>query len=189
MAHALSSSARLPDSELAALTLAGDNEAFAEIVHRYQDRLFNTIVRIVGCPCEAEDVLQDAMLLAFRNLGRFRGDSALYTWLYRLAVNQALTHRRRKKHTLSLDSDTVRWSPEPLDPGNRPEDRLERTEDRERIQRLLARLKEEYRVVLVLRELEQLDYAEIASILGINVGTVRSRLHRARMALRELLAA
>ena len=106
MTQAFASPSRPSDSALIARTLAGDKEAFAEIVRKYQDRLFNTIVRIVGCPFEAEDILQDTLLQAFLKLNQFRGSAALYTWFYRLAVNQTLTRlRRRRTH--------CRWTASP----------------------------------------------------------------------------
>jgi RNA polymerase sigma-70 factor (ECF subfamily) len=146
-------------------------------------------VRIVGCHFEAEDILQNTLLQAYVKLSHFRGHSTLYTWLYRLAVNQTLTRLRQKKNILSLECASTRTSRELQDPAELPAERLERLEDCARIPDILAQLDEEHRVVLVLREMDQLDYAAIASILAINLGTVRSRLHRARSRLRELLSA
>ena len=124
MTQAFASPSRPSDSALIARTVAGDTEAFAEIVRKYQDRLFNTIVRIVGCPFEAEDILQDTLLQAFLKLDQFRGTAALYTWFYRLAVNQALSRLRRKKNTLSLDSESMEGSRSVQDRAQLPEDRL-----------------------------------------------------------------
>ena len=175
------------DSDLIAQTLDGCTQAFGELVRRHQDRLYNAVVHIVGCPAEAEDVLQDAFMLAFTKLATFRGQSSFFTWIYRLTVNCALSNRRRKRPLRDSDLPPDYCVRDVLDGGERPMDRLLRDEALEHVADALDHMDDLYRAILVLREIEQLDYAAIADILDIQLGTVRSRLHRARLQLRRLL--
>jgi RNA polymerase sigma-70 factor (ECF subfamily) len=168
---------------------AGQTQAFGELVRRYQDRLYPTILRLTGSAEDAHDLLQDAFLRAYEKLGRFHGDSSFYTWLYRIAVNLALSGRRRKRLTLRF-SGTRRDEPiDPPDPSEQsdPTLPLERAERSATIQRALDALAPDHRAVVVLKEFDGLRYEEVAAALGIPVGTVRSRLHRARCELRERL--
>lgn len=177
------------DQPLIEACRAGQTQAFGELVRRYQDRLYPTILRLTGCAEDAHDLLQDAFLRAFQKLGRFHGDSSFYTWLYRIAVNLALSSRRRRRTTLRL-SGTGRDGP--IDPPDDPEQSdptlpLERAERSAIIQQALNALAPDHRAVVVLKEFDGLRYEEVAAVLGIPVGTVRSRLHRARCELREKL--
>ena len=178
---------RAIDIQLVDRTLQGDKTAFDELVRKYQGRLYNTLVHILGCPADAEDVVQDALVQAYVKLHTFKKESAFFTWLYRLAVNRALTHRRRRKPTVSLDDEREMSALEPVAESAPPVERMLREERGSLVPVALAKLSEESRAVLVLREIEQLDYGSIANILGINVGTVRSRLHRARTQMRRFL--
>lgn len=182
-----SSNVATTDSELITLTLNGCNEAFGDLVRRHQDRLYNAVVHIVGCPSDAEDVLQDAFILALTKLSTFQGKSSFFTWIYRLTVNCALSQRRRKRPLRNSDLPAERGVEEVPDRGEMPMDRLLRNEALTLIVAALDRMDDQFRVVLVLREIDQLDYAAIADVLDIQLGTVRSRLYRARMQLRELL--
>lgn len=179
------------DQRLVQASLAGDAEAFGDLVRRYQDRLFATLYRLTGSAEDAQDLVQEAFLRAYQNLDRFLGESAFYTWVYRIGVNLALNRRRR-----------WRSGPRflPLNRGDRPDHdvagdheaenparRLESLETGERVQQALSRLPEEFRSVVILKDFDGLRYEEIAGLLDIPVGTVRSRLHRARAELRELL--
>jgi RNA polymerase sigma-70 factor, ECF subfamily len=175
------------DAELIAETLQGRSESFGELVRKYQDRLYNAVVHIVGDMEEARDVVQEAMVQAFRHLGSFRNSSAFYTWLYRIAFNTAANRRRRKHVFASLEYGRESKGAEPMDRGPAPSERLEREERCQCVRRAIARLTDQQRAVLVLREIEGLHYEEIAEILALPVGTVRSRLHRARTQLRERL--
>jgi RNA polymerase sigma-70 factor, ECF subfamily len=177
------------DQPLIEACRAGQTEAFGELVRRYQDRLYPTILRLTGCAEDAHDLLQDAFLRAYEKLGRFHGDSSFYTWLYRIAVNLALSGRRRRRATLRL-SGTRR--DEPIDVPDDPEQSdptlpLVRAERTALIQEALDALAPDHRAVVVLKEFDGLRYEEVAAVLGIPVGTVRSRLHRARCELRERL--
>jgi len=170
--------------------LQGHVEAFGELVRRYQDRLYNALFRFLGNPEDARDVAQEAFLSAFRNLKKFRGRSQFFTWLYRIALNHALDLKRRVKTSRALPE--AEDSPHPNELQDRsvsatPDWHLQRREEDERLQQALAKLSNEYRLVLILRDLDELSYEEIAKVLDIPIGTVRSRLHRARMELRRLL--
>lgn len=168
---------------------AGNREAFGTLVSRYQDRLFPTVFRLTGCAEEASDLLQDAFLRAFEKLDRFQGESSFYTWVYRIAVNLALSGRRRRRPTLRLNGDGSGSSIDPpCDPaGTDPSAPLERAERDRLIQDALNALAPDHRAVVVMKEFDGLHYEEISATLGIPVGTVRSRLHRARCELRHRL--
>ncbi len=167
--------------------LAGDTSAFGELVVRYQDRLFNTLTYLVGSCEEAEDVVQDAFVQAFVKLSTFQRASAFYTWLYRIAFNLAVSRKRRRRPQRSVDETRDLTGDEPVDDGEAPGDGLEQRESAEQVQAALERVSDEHRTILVLREMESFCYEKIAEVLDLPVGTVRSRLHRARMALREEL--
>jgi len=164
-------------------SLAGDSDAFGELVHRYQDRLYSAVVHIVRCRAEAEDVVQEAFIQAYVKLQTFKHNSRFYTWLYRIAVNVSISHRRRKRIELSVEQGRDATGDEPLDMAPSPSEPLELDERKQRLQRAMGRLTEEHRAIIVLRHMEEFSYEEIADILEISVGTVRSRLHRARAQL------
>lgn len=177
------------DQHLIEQALSGDIAAFGQLVRRYQDRLYTGLVHVVACPDEAEDIVQDAFVQAMRKLDTFRGDSSFFTWLYRIAVNIALHRHRRRRPETSIEAARALTGDDPVDPGDAPQDRLLREEQVEAVTRALGQLTEEFRLVLVLRDLEGFDYRSIAQILGVSLGTVRSRLHRARSLMREYLRA
>jgi len=157
---------------------AGDRAAQEELYRLYRVRVFNLVARIGG-EQDADELSQEVFLKVFRGLAKFRGDAALGTWIYRLAVNAALTHVTRRPRERSLDEST--WDePAPAQPTRDP--RL-----RERIERALGALPAGYRAVLVLHDVEGLSHEEIAEILGCRVGTSKSQLHKARQKMRELL--
>ena len=165
-------------------TLAGDTEAFGELVEKHQNRLYHSMLRLSGSPEEARDVVQDTFVRAFVKLNTFRGTSNFYTWLYRIAFNTAMTQRRRTRPSVSLEQVRA-CGGEPEDRGEPPDQRLAKQDEAEQIQRALGALAEEHRTVLVLREIDDFSYENIAQILALPVGTVRSRLHRARMRMKE----
>ena len=178
------------DRQLIADCLAGHTSAFGELIRRYQDRLYNAVSRVVDNGEDAADVVQDAFLNAYQSLNSFKGDSEFFTWLYRIAFNAAISLRRKRKTVMSLNQGVGdKGPPEPVDPAEytRPGAALERTEEDGQLMAALARMSTEHRVVLVLKELEGQKYEEIAAVLDVPIGTVRSRLHRARLELRDLL--
>jgi RNA polymerase sigma-70 factor (ECF subfamily) len=175
------------DADLITETLAGNRAAFGALVRRHQGRLFNTLVHVVGSREDAEDIAQEAFVQAFMKLGSFRGHSAFYTWLYRIAFNVAVSRRRRKRAEVSMEVHRERTGFEPAETGEEPEERLQREEQLEQVRGAIGRLTDEHRAMIVLRDIEGCRYEMIAEILELPVGTVRSRLHRARLQLREAL--
>jgi RNA polymerase sigma-70 factor, ECF subfamily len=164
---------------------AGDARAFEELVASHQHRVFGVALRMLGIAAEAEEIAQEAFLRAHRSLGEFRGDARLSTWLYaivsRLCLNRlASGDRRAVRH----GEDILRRV---ADERGGPEARAERGELDAALHRAIAELPEERRVVIILRDVEGLAYEEIARALDVELGTVRSRLHRARMEIREKL--
>ncbi|MCC6126412.1 MAG: sigma-70 family RNA polymerase sigma factor [Pirellulales bacterium] len=175
------------DLELIAEILKGRTAAFENLVRKYQDRLFNSVAYMVGNVEDARDIVQEAFVQAFLNLRTFQGTSAFYTWLYRIAFNVAATERRRKRPKISVERGRDRTGREPIDGQPGPAERVEREERGRRVRQGLSQLSEEHRAVLVLREIDGCRYETIAEILGLPIGTIRSRLHRARLELREEL--
>jgi RNA polymerase sigma-70 factor (ECF subfamily) len=178
------------DASLIHRTLAGETAAYGELVRRYQNRLYNTVFRLVGSAEDARDIVQDSFISAFEALNRFHGDSQFFTWLYRIAVNASISHKRKQRRTLrSGQGGSAGIAPEPADlsDGHAPDAALQRSEDRRSVQEALMRLGSEFRAVLVLREIDGRKYEEIAELLNLPIGTVRSRIHRARLELRLIL--
>ena len=179
------------DDRLIADCLKGQTAAFGELVRRYQDRLFNTVFRLVDSAEDAQDVVQEAFLHAYQSLDRFKGDAQFFTWLYRIAVNSAISLKRKQRTVVSLQVDREGQGsvPEPHDVSelSQPDLVLERADEERRIQAALNRLSPEHRAVLILKDLEDQKYEAMAEILQVPIGTIRSRLHRARLELREVL--
>lgn len=171
---------------------AGDLEAFGDLVTRYQDRLYGTLVQILGSLEDARDVSQDAFVLAFQKLGSFRGEAAFYSWLFRIAYNAAMTRRRKERGQRPVSVEAVReqLGEEPLDGRTEtdPAFAMETEERQQMVRRALDELAEDYRTALVLKEIDGLRYDEIAEIVDCPIGTVRSRIHRARQELRDKLS-
>lgn len=168
-------------------TLSGDSAAFGHLVRKYQDRLFNTLYYVVGHAEDARDIVQEAFVQAFLKLGTFHRASAFYTWLYRVALNVAATHRRKRRPSVSIDQSARALAIEPIDRGDAPGRRIDQEETCRQVHQALDALSEEHRAILVLREIEGCCYETIAEILDLPIGTVRSRLHRARLQLRDQL--
>jgi len=166
---------------------AGDSESYAELVALHQDAIHNILYRLLGDQEDARDAAQETFLKAYRSLRRFRGESRFETWLYRIAINTALSVRRRKKSAprlVSFSSDPA-GSFDPPSPTGEASERATMSEQTEMVQAGLMRLDEEERQIIVLHDVNGYSYAEIADILGCASGTVKSRLHRARMSLRR----
>ena len=176
------------DAEFIEKVRGGNSSAFEGLVRKYQNRLYTALVHISGSRQEAEDIAQDAFVQAYRKLHLFAGNSSFYTWLYRIAVNAAISRKRKKRAEYSVEQTQAVTGDEPLDKSERVDERLLREERANIIQVALTRLPEEFRVVLVLREMEAFNYEAISETLDLPVGTVRSRLHRARVQLKEILS-
>jgi RNA polymerase sigma-70 factor (ECF subfamily) len=187
--HALPRTVEIDDSELIASVLGGSESAFAALVHRYQERVFRLLSRYTRDVLECEDLAQEVFLKVFRKLHTFQQDSAFFTWLYRIAVNTASDHlSRRSRRRLQLVEDETAL--DQGEPRSAVADVTQPLLDAELVQvtrKILARLPEKYRTILVLREYEDLSYTEIATVLGINLGTVESRLFRARQRFKDAL--
>lgn len=178
------------DQELIAASLARDTVAFGELVTRYQNRLYHSLIHVVGSAEDAKDVAQEAFILAFQKLNTFRGDAQFYSWLFRIAFNASVNFRRKNRSLgTSIEATKERIGAEPLDgrDDSRPEQPLEQLERQRIVREALAQTTEEFRVPLVLAEMEGMKYDEIAELLNCPIGTVRSRIHRGRNELREKL--
>ena len=190
----------LEDERALAELKRGHWAAMEGLVVRYQDRLYSTILRMVGHPEDAADLVQETFVRAMQNIMRFEGKSSLYTWLFRIAVNLSISHRRSRTYrdAASLDAED-----DSGDGVNRQAASLRRqlaqdTEidpaanaqlhlDHERLVQALTTLEPDFRAVIVLRDVEDCDYEQMAAILEVPVGTIKSRLFRARSALRDAL--
>jgi RNA polymerase sigma-70 factor (ECF subfamily) len=184
------------DRALVARLKAGEGDAYEEAVRVYSSRLLAVTRRILGNDEEARDALQDTFLSAFRSIARFEGDSRLSTWLHRIAVNAALmkVRTRKRKPERSIEEllpayredghhaeGFVSWEP-PVDVA------MEIAHNRALVRACIAELPDQYRVVMMLRDIEDVDTVDVAAMLGISPNAVKIRLHRARQALRTLLA-
>ncbi|MEZ6047285.1 MAG: sigma-70 family RNA polymerase sigma factor [Planctomycetaceae bacterium] len=175
------------DQQLIDEFLQGNAEAFDHLVLRYQDRLYNTLFRMFNSEQDALDAAQEAFVQAFQKLHTFQGKSKFYSWLCRIAINNVLSQKRKRKlKTASLDTVKEKAGVEPDDDNrsSQPSHQLETTENQSAILMALNELAEEQRTVIVLKEIDGLKYEEIAEIIDCPVGTVRSRIHRARTELR-----
>jgi RNA polymerase sigma-70 factor (ECF subfamily) len=180
------------DQQLVRRVQAGDQSAFNLLVLKYQHRVLKLVGRFVSDAAEAQDVAQEAFLKAYRALGSFRGESAFYTWLYRIAINtakNALVAQRRRPVDFDLDlQDPEQFERQArLKEVDTPEGVLLTEEIREVVERAMEQLPEDLRTAIVLRELEGLSYEEIAEAMDCPVGTVRSRIFRAREAIDKKL--
>jgi RNA polymerase sigma-70 factor (ECF subfamily) len=183
----------LDEAALVARAKAGDTAAFSELVNRYERKIFRLAKNITRHDEDAEDVLQEAFLKAYEHLDRFEGSSKFYTWLVRIAVNEALMKLRKRKSDKTVPLD------EPVDLGDEvmqreiavwdgnPEQQYSGEEMRKILDDALDSLKPDFRTVFILRDIEELSTEETAEALGISVAAVKSRLLRARLALREKL--
>ena len=176
------------ENQLIQLVREGDLSAWGELIRIHQDRLYSSIVRVVGHPDRARDVVQDAFIQAIENISRFDGKSQFFTWLYRIAFNRAMSMYRKHKSEVSLEVARENAGDETMaDSQDQPEDRVLQSELVEEVHQAIEQLSAEHRAVIVLREIEGCEYEQIAEILEVSLGTIRSRLHRARSEMRRLL--
>lgn len=184
---------RVTEQELVSAAKAGDQQAFEQLVLDNQNRIYSLAVRLAGDREEAFDLAQEAFVKAWQGLPSFQGESSFATWIYRLATNVCIDYLRKQKRRrqveseVSLDDEELSWT-EPADWSQDPHRQLERSEQGRALARGLEALPEQQRQILVLRELSGLSYQEIAEKLELDLGTVKSRIARARMALRKILA-
>jgi RNA polymerase sigma-70 factor (ECF subfamily) len=188
------------DGELVSNAARGDGEAFSALVLRHQDKVYGLALHLLRDPGEAEEVVQEAFLAALEKLTSFRGDAAFTTWLHRVAANAALMRlRRRRRAPEAVSADPLedllprfdaagRIEAHPRhDWSKRADEQLADREIRLAIEREIQNLPEDYRIVFLLRDVEGLSSEDMAEVLGISVAAVKSRLHRARLVLRERL--
>ena len=168
------------DEALVAAFRSGDRSAFAILIQRHERRVYNLALRMTGREEDARDATQDAFLSAMRKIGTFRGEAAFTTWMHRVAVNACYDLLRKRQRAPLLDASREdRPEPEPP-PSPDPSEAADLAID---VRRALLQVPEDYRVAMILHDVQDLPYEEIAQILGIPIGTVRSRLHRGRVAL------
>jgi RNA polymerase sigma-70 factor (ECF subfamily) len=186
----------LSERLLVARLVKRDEEAFNEVVRLHGDRVFNLVLRMVGSRPEAEDIAQEVFVTVFKSIDSFRSEAKLSTWLLRIAANHAKNRikylaRRRGSGGDSGSTDSADLADEGKAPVqghiNAPDVLLEAAETEDIMQKAIATLDEDQRLLVVLRDVEELSYDEIVEITGLPEGTVKSRLHRARMTLKEIL--
>lgn len=186
---------RESDQLLVERVQAGERQAFDLLVSKYQRRLLRLVARIVHDPAEAEDVVQETFIKAFRALRHFRGDAAFYTWLYRIGINTAknylVTQSRRAPTSTQTDADAAEARGEGKSDGlrdiNTPESMLATKQIAETVNAAMEALPVDLRTAILLREIEGLSYEEISDIMSCPIGTVRSRIYRAREVIAEKL--
>jgi len=174
------------DEVLVERAQAGDRDAFEDLVRRHADRLYAVVLRFTADPAEAEEVTQEAFLRAWRSIGRFEGRSQFFTWLYRIGINEAMRRAERRPapgRVVSLEDEPE----EVADLRESPEARSEQGELRARLEQAIRELPLDYRAPLVLRDVEGLSTAEAAAIMELGEAAFKSRLHRARLAVRETI--
>jgi RNA polymerase sigma-70 factor, ECF subfamily len=179
------------DHDLIDRCVAGDHPAFEALLRRYEKRLQASLWHVLGSEVDAQDICQEAFIQAYQSLGSFRKESSFYSWLYRIALNAAASAKRKrtiKTHSLGGLHADCELDPADLRVAAMPEQQLETSETLALVRRGLDRLTEEFRAALVLKEIDGLKYEEIAEALGCPVGTIRSRIHRARLELKEILS-
>ncbi|WP_397571609.1 sigma-70 family RNA polymerase sigma factor [Schlesneria sp. T3-172] len=182
---------QISDQSLIDNCLAGRREAFGQLVERYQNRLFHSLVHLLGSTEDAQDAAQDAFVQAFEKLGSFRGQSQFYSWLFRIAFNTAVSHKRKtRRMSVSLEArkDATGVEPSDANPSTEPSYALGVSDRQRLVQQALSELSDEFRTALVLKEMDGMSYEEIAELVEVPVGTVRSRIHRARIELRDKLS-
>ena len=180
----------MDERELILACQRGDEAAFEALVRLHEKKVYALCRRMCRDEDDAMEAAQDTFLAVWRGIGSFRADAAFSTWLYRLATNACLDLlRREKKRDADVSLDDEESVSEPADAAPQPEEAVERAETQRMVREALYALPDNYRQVLILRELEQLSYTEIAEVAQLDVGTVKSRISRARLALRNYLAA
>lgn len=171
----------------------GDEQAYEILIQRYQQPVYNLVCRLANDPSDAADIVQEVFLKVFRNIRSFRHGSSLKTWIYRIAVNEAYNHRRwfsrhrRQEVALSPGEEAPTFTGSFADPGRTPFDQAADHETHALVEAALEKLNPRFRAAVVLRDIEDLSYEEIAAVLELSLGTVKSRILRGREALRKVL--
>lgn len=184
------------DEDLIKLSIAGDTRAFGELAEKYQHKIYNLAYRYMGSEEDARDMAQEALIKAYRSLATFKGDSSLGTWLYRITTNVCLDELRKRKRTLhmiSLDEPVATTDGDEIerdiaDPSPTADIIYQYKETEVYLQSLISMLKPEQKTVIILRDVMDLTYEEIAEVLDCSIGTVKSRLSRGREVLRKKIS-
>ncbi len=193
-AHPLGDAAESYDAQLVSALRLGSEDAYETLIQRFQNPVYNLIYRLLDNPDEAADVLQEVFLKVFRKIGSFRAQSSLKTWIYRIAVNEAYNHRRsfnrHRRQEVGLESADeagVALQEVLADQCRSPFEFASDRETQARVEEALTQINPSFRAAVVLRDLEEFSYEEIADILQVQIGTVKSRILRGREALRKIL--
>jgi RNA polymerase sigma-70 factor, ECF subfamily len=171
----------------------GAEDAYEILIQRYQQPVYRLVCRLMNDPGDAPDIVQEVFLKVFRNVGSFRGNSSLKTWIYRIAVNEAYNHRRwfcrhqRQEVAIGSEEGTPQYAGSMTDPGRSPFEQAADHETRALVEQALEKLNPKFRAAVVLRDIEDLNYEDIATVLDVSLGTVKSRIMRGREALRKIL--
>lgn len=180
----------MEENDLIQRASGGDPQAFNTLLGQYESRIYAVAVRTCGNAEDAKDCLQETMLRIYKSISGFKGQSSFSTWVYRIAMNTCLDELRKRKSRPSASLDALvdeGWSPSSQDEG--PERHAIRRERRAALMRIIGELPEDMRAAVVLRDIQNLSYEEIAEALDVNVGTIKSRISRGREKLREKIAA
>lgn len=196
--HAASDATEFADRDLVNAARSGDRGAFRSLFERYHRRLFAVAVGVLRNPADAQDVVQDGFVKAYRYLDKFEGNSSFYTWMYRIVMNLAIDHIRKQKrsrpveandeHLREGNTDVINQDLLPLHLGSNPSRMLFDKQVRGRLETALGQLSENHRAVLVMRELDGMSYEEMASIMSCSKGTIMSRLFHARRNMQRQLS-
>jgi len=171
----------------------GSGDAYEILIQRYQQPVYSLVCRLTNEPDDAPDIVQEVFLKVFRNIAAFRGNSSLKTWIYRIAVNEAYNHRRwfsrhqRQQVALAAEEGGAHYAEGLMDPGRSPFEQAADHETRALVEQALEKLNPKFRAAVVLRDIEDLNYEDIATVLDVSLGTVKSRIMRGREALRKIL--
>ena len=171
----------------------GVGDAYEILIQRYQQPVYNLVYRLMNDPSDVSDIVQEVFLKVFKNIGSFRGNSSLKTWIYRIAVNEAYNHRRwfcrhqRREVALGPEEGVRSYADSLADPSRTPFDQAADHETFALVEAALDKMNPKFRAVVVLRDIEDLSYEEIATVLNVSIGTVKSRILRGREALRKIL--
>jgi RNA polymerase sigma-70 factor (ECF subfamily) len=171
----------------------GAEDAYEILIQRYHQPVYSLVCRLMSDPSDAPDIVQEVFLKVFRNIGAFRGNSSLKTWIYRIAVNEAYNHRRwfcrhqRQEVSLGSEEGTANYIGGMTDTGRSPFEQAADRETRALVEQALEKLNPKFRAAVVLRDIEDLSYEDIATVLDVSLGTVKSRIMRGREGLRKIL--
>ena len=178
----------MTDEKLIEKIAAKDTSAFEQLVNKYQTRLYNLVYQLTNASPDSPDIVQEIFIKVYEKVSSFKGKSSVYTWLYRLAVNTALDYLKKVKRKKVVAVENIEKDfLQRQDNAKTPFEKLRKKEVQDQVRRAISKLPDKYRTVIMLREIEGASYREISQILGRSIGTIESRLFRARVLLQEYL--